>query len=31
MSNSTISTFQRFEMFADQESARAYLESRLWQ
>jgi predicted helicase len=27
VSNSTISTFQRFEMFPDQESARAYLES----
>lgn len=26
----TISTFQLFQMFPDQESARAYLESRLW-
>jgi transposase-like protein len=26
----TISTFQLFEMFPDQESARVYLESRLW-
>jgi len=31
MSNSTISTFQLIEMFPDQESPRAYLESRLWQ
>lgn len=30
MSKSTISTFQLFEMFQDQESARTYLESRLW-
>ncbi len=30
MSKSTISTFQLFEMFPDQESARLYLESRLW-
>jgi transposase-like protein len=30
MSKSTISTFQLFEMFPDQESARAYLEGRLW-
>jgi transposase-like protein len=30
MSKSTISTFQLFAMFPDQESARAYLESRLW-
>jgi transposase-like protein len=30
MSKSTISTFQLFEMFPDQEAARAYLESRLW-
>lgn len=30
MSKSTISTFQLFEMFPDQETARAYLESRLW-
>lgn len=30
MSKSTISTFQLFEMFPDQESARKYLESRLW-
>ena len=26
----TISTFQLFEMFPDQESARDYLESRMW-
>jgi transposase-like protein len=30
MSKSTISTFELFEMFPDQESARLYLESRLW-
>ena len=30
MSKSTISTFQLFEMFPDQETARAYLENRLW-
>jgi transposase-like protein len=30
MSRSTISTFQLFEMFPDQETARGYLESRLW-
>lgn len=30
MSKSTISTFQLFEMFPDQESARVYLEKRLW-
>lgn len=30
MSKSTISTFQLFEMFPDAESARAYLEERLW-
>lgn len=30
MSRSTISTFQLFEMFPTQESARLYLESRLW-
>jgi transposase-like protein len=30
MSCSTISTFQLFAMFADQETARVYLESRLW-
>ncbi|HVZ61941.1 MAG TPA: IS1595 family transposase [Terriglobales bacterium] len=30
MSKSTISTFQLFEMFPDAESARLYLESRLW-
>ena len=30
MSKSTISTFQLFEMFPDQESARVYLEGRLW-
>lgn len=30
MSKSTISTFELFEMFPDQDSAREYLESRLW-
>ena len=30
MSKSTISTFQLFEMFPDQETARLYLEGRLW-
>lgn len=30
MSKSTISTFELFQMFPDQESARLYLESRLW-
>jgi len=30
MSRSTISTFQLFEMFPDAESARLFLESRLW-
>src|SRR5713226_1243418 len=30
MSKSTISTFQLFEMFPDQETAREYLEGRLW-
>jgi transposase-like protein len=30
MSRSTISTFQLFEMYPDQESARVYLEERLW-
>lgn len=30
MSKSTISTFQLFEMFPNAESARVYLESRLW-
>ena len=30
MSKSTISTFQLFEMFPDQESARLYLEGRRW-
>jgi len=30
MSKSTISTFQLFSMFPDQETARVYLESRLW-
>jgi transposase-like protein len=30
MSKSTISTFKLFEMFPDQESARLYLEGRLW-
>src|SRR6202142_1973788 len=31
MSKSTISTFQLFEMFPDADSARLYLESRLWE
>src|ERR1039458_1039763 len=30
MSRSTISTFQLFEMFPDPESARLFLESRIW-
>lgn len=30
MSQSTISTFQLFEIFPDEETAREYLESRLW-
>ena len=30
MSKSTISTFQLFEMFPDQKTARVYLEGRLW-
>src|SRR5215469_8269360 len=30
MSKSTISTFELFEMFPDQETARVYLEGRLW-
>jgi hypothetical protein len=30
MSKSTISTFQLFEMFPDAESARLFLESRIW-
>jgi transposase-like protein len=30
MSRSTISTFKLFELFPDEESARAYLEDRLW-
>lgn len=30
MPKSTISTFQLFEMFADQKTARVYLEGRLW-
>jgi transposase-like protein len=30
MSRSTISTFQLFEMFPDEETARTYLEGRLW-
>ena len=30
MSKSTISTFQLFEMFPDEQTARAYLEDRLW-
>jgi Transposase zinc-ribbon domain len=30
MSRSTISTFQLFAAFPDEETARAYLESRLW-
>ena len=30
MSHSTISTFQLFSMFPDEESARVYLEGRIW-
>ena len=30
MSNSTISTFQLFALFPDEETARVYLEGRLW-
>ena len=30
MSRSTISTFELFALIPDQESARAYLEARLW-
>ena len=30
MSKSTISTFELFAMFPDQETARTYLEGRLW-
>ena len=30
MSRSTISTFQLFELFPDEESARIYLEQRIW-
>ena len=30
MSKSTISTFELFAMFPDQEAARSYLEGRLW-
>ena len=30
MSRSTISTYQLFQMFPDQEAARVYLEGRLW-
>ena len=30
MSRSTISTFKLFQMFPDEETARVYLESRLW-
>ena len=30
MSKSTISTFELFDLFPDQEAARAYLEDRLW-
>ena len=30
LSRSTISTFQLFQMFPDEETARLYLESRLW-
>ena len=30
MTNNTISTFQLFEIFPDEESARQYLEGRLW-
>ena len=30
MSKSTISTFELFQMFPDAETARKYLEARLW-
>lgn len=30
MSKSTISTFELFQMFPDQESARAYFEGKRW-
>ena len=30
MSKSTISTFELFQMFPDQESARAYFEAKRW-
>jgi transposase-like protein len=30
VSKSTISTFQLFELFPDEETARIYLEARLW-
>ena len=30
MSRSTISTFQLFEMFPDEDAARVYIEDRLW-
>jgi hypothetical protein len=30
MSRSTISTFQLFALFPDEETARVYLEDRLW-
>lgn len=30
MSKSTISTFQLFALFPDEETARVYLEGRLW-
>ena len=30
MTHSTISTFKLFEMFPDEETARQYLEARLW-
>ena len=30
MSKSTISTFKLFQLFPDEESARQYLEDRLW-
>ena len=30
MSKSTISTFELFKMFPDQDAARKYLEGRLW-
>lgn len=30
MSSSTISTFELFDLFPDEETARIYLEGRLW-